>query len=267
MLAVTSCEEMGSALFERSRFAYPELDYTAENSHQENCFTEEKTAPRIFLREDLETHQESLPQTSGTHQENTVFFGTIVLGCAVAPNNAGSVTGPVYGRNGASPLVENGDPIALEPFNVSASHVHYIGGIEGSEYAIMDDGSLLQTRGPQGMQDMTPMWFGIASTIAAPARLALPAAGRATGGQLVKIAAHGMRHFPEVVRETVSAAIKQDLATLGTVAPGQIIQRTITVGGEQITYRGMGLVDGTVNVGTAFPGAAVRNIALPKGGG
>ena len=88
MLAVTSCEEMGSALFERSRFAYPELDYTAENSHQENCFTEEKTAPRIFLREDLETHQESLPQTSGTHQENTVFFGTIVLGCAVEQDSS-----------------------------------------------------------------------------------------------------------------------------------------------------------------------------------
>ena len=91
MLAVTSREEMGSALFERSRFAYPEMDYTAENSHQENCFTEEKTAPRIFLREELETHPEPLPQTSGTYQENSVFFGTIVSGCVVAPNNAAAI--------------------------------------------------------------------------------------------------------------------------------------------------------------------------------
>jgi hypothetical protein len=101
MLAAAPRDETDSALLERSRFAYPEPDYTEEISCPENRFAEEKTAPRIFLRTEPELRPESLPQTIGTHQENTVFFGTIVLGCVVAPNSGVFIAGPGFGFNSA----------------------------------------------------------------------------------------------------------------------------------------------------------------------
>jgi len=88
MLAAAPGDETDSALLERSRSEYPDPDYTAENSCLENHFAEEKTAPRKIFSVTPVLHQKPLPQTLGTHQENTAFFGTIVLGCVVAPNNA-----------------------------------------------------------------------------------------------------------------------------------------------------------------------------------
>jgi hypothetical protein len=100
MLAVTSREETDLALFEQSRFAYPRRDYTAENSRPENRLAGEKTAPRKIFSVTPVLHQEPLPQTLGTHQENSVFFGTIVLGCVVAPNNADSTQLSDFTYNG-----------------------------------------------------------------------------------------------------------------------------------------------------------------------
>ena len=69
-----------------------------------------------------------------------------------------------------------------------------------------------------------------------------------------KLWTSALRHFPVSAQDAVTAAIQQDLAPLGEIAPGQIVQRTITMDGQQLTYRAMGLPNGTVNVGTAFPG-------------
>ena len=100
MLAAAPREETDLALPEQSRFAYPEQDYAPETSHQENSVAEEKTAPRKIFSMGSILHLEPLTQVTETHQENSVFFGTIVLGCVVAPNS--SVSGAGQGTDSRS---------------------------------------------------------------------------------------------------------------------------------------------------------------------
>ena len=78
------------------------------------------------------------------------------------------------------------------------------------------------------------------------------------------VSSHALRHFPTAAQDAVNLAIRNDLASLGEIAPGQSVQRTITSDGQQLTYRAFGLPNGTMNVGTAFPGTAIRNVALPR---
>ena len=81
--------------------------------------------------------------------------------------------------------------------------------------------------------------------------------------QEIEVSAHALRKFPDAMKEPVAQAIKSDLANLGRVEAGQAVQRTIVVNGERVTYRAMGLQNGSVNVGTSFPGTAVRDISVP----
>jgi hypothetical protein len=183
----------------------------------------------------------------------------------LGPNSAGGANnrGTVYGNNGYG-LQEGGAPVKMPTFVVNSGLV-FTAGPENSIDAYDPETGIVWCVVPaQGLEDMTPIWFGISSSAFTSARLAL---SLTPGTQIVNISAHGMRHFAEDARPAVMEAIKRDIANLGHIAVGKPIQRTITVGGETVTYRGIGLANNIVNIGTAFPGAAVRNIALPKGGG
>lgn len=81
--------------------------------------------------------------------------------------------------------------------------------------------------------------------------------------QSVRVLDHGLRHFPAGSQQAVKEAITADAQAL-KLAPGQAAQRTITVGGQQVSYRAMGLPNGTISVGTATPGTYVRDISAPR---
>ncbi len=85
-------------------------------------------------------------------------------------------------------------------------------------------------------------------------------AARGTTNSSVNVAAHGMRHLPEGMRETVSKAIQRDLARRGAPEVGKSVQRTIKVGGQEVSYRARTLEGGKTNVGTAIPGKFKRDI-------
>ncbi|MEY2510602.1 MAG: hypothetical protein QOE26_1365 [Verrucomicrobiota bacterium] len=89
-------------------------------------------------------------------------------------------------------------------------------------------------------------------------------AARTAPTSSVNVAAHGMRHFPEGMRETVSKAIQRDIARRGAPEVGKSVQRTIKVGEQEVSYRARTLEGGNTNVGTATPGKFKRDIV--KGG-
>jgi hypothetical protein len=192
----------------------------------------------------------------------------------------------------------NGDPISsIDPSGLCGAQIAPNtagpGDIMGNTPHRYDSGGMIYEYDPatgqtivvgeKGMQDLT----GDVATTVVGGKVVGAILGRAFGAigrlfgrapttvaaesitQTVTISSHGMRHFPSAFQSTVSTAIRQDIAAMGNVASGQIVQRTITVTGQQVTYRAFGLANGTVNVGTAFPtapGAIIRNIAVPPGG-
>jgi RHS repeat-associated protein len=81
---------------------------------------------------------------------------------------------------------------------------------------------------------------------------------------MVDVSAHGLRHFPEAMRASVANAVVKDIARNGAPAIGKDIQRTIKVGGIQITYRARTLASGKTRVGTVGEGGWKRDIAKKK---
>jgi RHS repeat-associated protein len=93
---------------------------------------------------------------------------------------------------------------------------------------------------------------------------------RAVGTSVVKsspinVAAHGLRHFPEGMRESVVKAIEKDLAKNGIPAVGTDVQRTIKIGAQEVSYRARGLKNGQTHVGTATPGRYKRDTTKKRG--
>jgi len=70
------------------------ISHSRQTSRPAKRIAGRKTAPGIFLRTTPKTHPANLPQVTETHQENSVTYYGIVLGCVVDPNsgdaNAGS---------------------------------------------------------------------------------------------------------------------------------------------------------------------------------
>jgi len=93
MQPTTTGPRSGGSRFFASPPRTSRISYRRQNSRPAKRSAAQKTAPGIFLRTTPKTCPANLPQVTETHQENSVTVVTIALGCAVAPNNAGTGLG------------------------------------------------------------------------------------------------------------------------------------------------------------------------------